>query len=308
MTGSNKLSVLAACATLSFGPLAMAADDSVLTNEDVIALTGAGLPAKVIVAKINSSAVDFDTSVEELVALAEAGVDADVLEAMAQGENAGAEDQASSGTIRVGASRAANVRSNFRGTLCEAPGIFLEQDGELVDIDATTAAQTRTGSGVLSNLTYGIVSTKSKAAIRGMQANSRTSQASPAFWFCFEEAEAGLSYQTTGAVNPSEFLLVAFKVNRKRRERTFEIGKFNVWTGGQAGTPPKQLRDVTYEKVKPGVYRVEVMDPLEPGEYGFYYAGQGSLSGFGIVAMAPGATGGGGGGGSKIFAFGVEDA
>ena len=286
---------------LAFGMAATAADDTVLTNADVIELTGAGLPPKVIVAKINSSAGDFDTSVEALLALAEAGVDADVLEAMAQGGNGGAEGNAPSGTIRVGASRAANVRSNFRGTLCEAPGIFLEKDGALVDLDATTTAQTRTGSGVLSNLTYGIVSTKSKAAIRGMQANSRTSQASPAFWFCFEEAEAGLSYQTSGAVNPSEFLLVSFKVNQRRRERTFEIGKFNVWTGGQAGTPPKQLRDVTYEKVKAGVFRVEVAQPLDPGEYGFYYAGQGSLSGFGFVAMAPGA-----GGGGKIFAFGVE--
>ena len=293
--------VLVAAAVCS---VALASDDAVLTNEDVVALTKAGLPAKVIIAKINSSETDFDTSVDQLVALSNSGVDADILEAMAQGGNAGSAAQGAApvaGTVRVGASRAANVRSNFRGTLCESPGIFIEEDGKLMDMDATTTAQTRTGSGVLSSLTYGIVSTKSKAALRGTRANTRTAQTQPAFWFCFEEAEAGLSYQTGGAVSPSEFLLVEFKVHAKRRERTFELGKFNVWTGSQSGAPPKQLREVTYEKVQPGVFRVNVLGRLDPGEYGFYYAGQAALSSFG-VAMA----GASGGGSSKIFAFGVE--
>jgi len=152
------------------------------------------------------------------------------------------------------------------------------------------------------------VSTKSKAAVRGTRANTRTAQERPVFWFCFEEAEAGFSYQTSGAVSPSEFLLVEFVVNARRRERVFEIGKFNVWTGSQAGAPPKQLREVSYEKVKPGVYRSHVQGALDPGEYGFYYAGQASLSGFGIgVAMAVGGVGAPSAGSSKIFAFGVED-
>ena len=56
--------------------------DSALTNEDIARLTKAGLSAEVIIAKIGSSPTDFDTSVDQLVALGEAGVDNSVIAAM----------------------------------------------------------------------------------------------------------------------------------------------------------------------------------------------------------------------------------
>ena len=66
-------------------PLPMAAftQEEVLDNEDIVNLTEAGLPAAVIVAKIESTATAFDTSTEELVALVQRGVHAEVLAAMA---------------------------------------------------------------------------------------------------------------------------------------------------------------------------------------------------------------------------------
>ena len=65
-------------------PAAAFGQTEVLDNEDIVNLTEVGLPAEVIVAKIESTATTFDTSVEKLVALAEAGVHADVLAAMAK--------------------------------------------------------------------------------------------------------------------------------------------------------------------------------------------------------------------------------
>ena len=67
-------------------PLPMAAftQEEVLDNEDIVNLTEAGLPAAVIVAKIESTATAFDTTAEELVALVQRGVHADVLAAMAK--------------------------------------------------------------------------------------------------------------------------------------------------------------------------------------------------------------------------------
>ena len=56
--------------------------EEVLTNAEVVALTEAGLPAALIVAKIAATRTDFDTSVEQLVSLSAAGVDAGVIEAM----------------------------------------------------------------------------------------------------------------------------------------------------------------------------------------------------------------------------------
>ena len=66
---------------VGLSPGAAGADDA-LTNEDVIRLTEAGIGAPVIVARIRAFPTAFDLSVDQLVALAEAGVDDDVLAAM----------------------------------------------------------------------------------------------------------------------------------------------------------------------------------------------------------------------------------
>lgn len=76
----------------SAAELVAAAEDA-LTNADIVALTEAGLSASVIVAKIESSATEFDTSVEGLVALAGAGVADTVVAAMvASGHRRGGAD------------------------------------------------------------------------------------------------------------------------------------------------------------------------------------------------------------------------
>ena len=286
-------------ATTAFGQ-----DSEVLTNEDVVRLTQSGLPGSVIVAKIGTSSTDFDTSVDALVALSEAGVDPEVLEAMTKAgvSPAPAADPPAAGPLEVvtgaRASQVANVASSFEGTPCERPGIFLSDEGSMVDLELTQPTSTKTGSGVLSGLTYGIKSTKSKAMIRGARSQVRTNQRQLTFYFCFEEAQAGLSYQTTGAVNPSEFLLIAFDVLRKKNQRSFVTGKLNAWTGAQGGSPPKQLRQVEYTKLAPGVYEV-TSESLDPGEYAFYYGGgQTTLVGFFGASFSTGS--------GKIFAFGVD--
>ncbi len=65
-------------------PMAAFIQEEILDNEDIVNLTEAGLPAAVIVAKIESTATAFDTTSEELVALVQRGVHADVLAAMAK--------------------------------------------------------------------------------------------------------------------------------------------------------------------------------------------------------------------------------
>lgn len=57
-------------------------DETVLTNKDILRLTQVGLGAEVIITKIKVSATAFDTSVEQLVALKEAGVEDSVIAAM----------------------------------------------------------------------------------------------------------------------------------------------------------------------------------------------------------------------------------
>ena len=71
--------------------------EEVLTNADVVALSESGLPASVIITKIEGTKADFDTSVEQLVALSEGGVDGSVIEAMMNKGKAPSANTATSG-------------------------------------------------------------------------------------------------------------------------------------------------------------------------------------------------------------------
>lgn len=279
--------------------------DEVLTNDYVVRMVRAGLSSEVIIAKIANSETDFDTSVDALIALAEAEVPNDIVSAMTGGVPAPAAAAAPAPPVVAGgghvvvqnaASQAANVRTNFAGTPCSSPGIFVETPEGLREIDPTSYSQSKTKGAVVSRLTYGIKSIKSVSVVRGTTANTRI-QGEPVFLFCFEESETGLSYETKGATSPSEFLLVELTVNPKKSQRELVTGKLNVWVGGQSGAPPKALREVAYEKLAPGVYRVTPRSVLGAGEYGIYYAGSAPLSTYGF-GLAPA-----GGGGGKIFTF-----
>ena len=65
-------------------PPASGQEADVLGNADIVTLTEAGLSAAAIVAVIEASGTDFDISVAQLAALAEAGVETAVIEAMAR--------------------------------------------------------------------------------------------------------------------------------------------------------------------------------------------------------------------------------
>ena len=117
--------------------------EDVLTNADVVTLTDDGLPATVIVDRIAAMRTDFDTSVDQLVALLEAGVEAGVLEAMiASGSRDVPGGAAPSGgmpavagdTRAGGASRAGEADAGAPGT------VFRDCDGcpQMVVIPAGT--------------------------------------------------------------------------------------------------------------------------------------------------------------------------
>ncbi len=277
---------------------ASARAQEVLTNDGVLKLHGAGLPAAVILAKIRASQTSFDTSVEALVALSEAGVPQEVIAEMAGASSApAAADQ--SIVVRQGASAAPNVAAQFGGTPCQTPGIFVDESGQLREIEPTTYTMGKSGGFFLSQITYGIKSMKSKAIIQGTTSNTRVDGGTPTFFFCFEETETGLSYETKGATNPSEFLLVEFEVKHDKGYRAFVAGKLNLWAGATSGAPPKVLRETGYEKQAPGVYKVTPRVVLSPGEYGFYYAGSAPLATYGFAPATAS-------GGNKIFTFRVN--
>lgn len=278
----------------------------VLTNDDVVKMHKVGLSESVIVAKIEGSQTDFDTSVDALVALAETGINDEVIAAMAGGGSSG-ETGASHQVVTHGGSltvgQKATVQPNapvrFDDPHCPAPGIFVEEsDGEVRMLEASAYSGAQTKGLLKSRLTYGIMSVKSKALIQGIESHNKITVGNAVFYFCFEEAQTGLSYETSGATTPSQFLLVKLDINEKERARTLVTGKMNSYTGGYAGPPAKFRTDFKYEKLAPGVYKVKAGN-LVSGEYCFFYTGSPTATAATTYGFAS-ASGGG-----KVFDFSV---
>jgi len=96
--------------------------DEVLTNEKVITMTQAGLPASIVVNKIRSSKTNFDTSTDELIRLKNAKVPDDIINAMVE-----ALSNASISTSRTGAGDVSKTDPNDPLATHEA-GIYLFEE------------------------------------------------------------------------------------------------------------------------------------------------------------------------------------
>lgn len=281
---TGPLAALAAAFAFHAGALAAAEQEDreeVLGNDDVVALVAAGVDNDVIVAKIDATATAFDTSVATLIALSEAGVDAGVLEAMAR------------------ATRPAPPPSEFAGTPCPGPGVYVDVGDALFALDMDTVA--RIGDGGLvataADVAYGILPTRASATIAGAAAALRTTSPRPEFWFCLPAPAA--AFDAPAGVDALGFVLVAHKVSRRRDERRFDLARFWLF-GASMGPSRRSLRPVAFTEVAPNVFQATPEAPLAPGEYGFYYAAVPSLAAYEYLAVGEGIAG-------RVFSFGVDE-
>ena len=181
----------------------MADEEEVLTNDDILIMTQAGLAERVIVAKIMASETDFDITREQLVALSRASVEASVLEAMVV-KSVPSAARRTPGTYA----------QRFEGTPCTASGLFVEKEGALRPVNPQVP-QIQSGNNVLTAVTWGIFAGRAKAAIRGARSDTRTSSRMPTFWFYPEDSVIPADPGTT--VDPREFLLVVLKASERWR-------------------------------------------------------------------------------------------
>ena len=246
----------------------------VLTNQTVVTMTKAGLPKSLILAKIQNSNTNFDVSVDAMILLKKQGVDDDVLTAMAT--------KGSTGNIISASSANINGLSKNEVLLTKAEsGIYSvdEKTGDPIEMDASVFSNSKTGSGILTAVTYGIAKTKQKAILSGAQANLQLSAKKPVFYFVFPHRAPGeLGSQNSenvgfynNASSPNEFMLVKFKVSGK--ERQIVTGSFNDYVGFSGGIDDKNKVPYRSVKISPGLYKVFFEAPLPSGEYAFVFAG-----------------------------------
>lgn len=268
-----------------------------LDNSKVVDLTKVGLGEEAVIAKIKSSATQFDVSTEALIALKNAGVSSPVIAAMIEASNG------------ANVSANATVSSDSPDPRVPHPsGVYLLADWlappKMQVIDPTTSNQTKTGGFLGYALTGGIASMSFRTVVPNAHARTTTQQARPTFYFYFDQAGRSLSNGGSSAIwsagavtSPNEFSLVRFKVKDDRREA--RVGKFNIG-GAKSGVMDEDRIPMIYTAIVPGVYEVKPDRDLPVGEYGFIYSSSSGGGGIGLAGVGAMT--------SRIFDFSVAAA
>lgn len=264
-----------------------------LTNDDIIKMTKFQFGEAVIISKIRTSQCRFDTEMQALVGLKEAGVSDTVIQAMVE---AGAARRASDAAQAACKKSPPPDPNDPRSP--HDPGIFvLREDREgsrMVQLEPTAYAQGKTGGVFASAMTYGIAKVKWKAVVRGGKASIRTSEPQPTFYFYFDQKASSMDFAVPwlawfgGVSSPNQFVLARFEAKKDTRELV--VGEWGAYSAS-TGTRGKDMVEFDFEKLAPGIYKVRPRADLRPGEYCFFYVS---------ANMAYGA------GGGQLFDIGVN--
>lgn len=227
-------------------------DEPPLTNEDIVRLTRSGLPASVILLKIETTATAFDASVDALVRLAKARVAPEVVRVMtrvAAGLPAEPPEPVESepDTPEV---REETALVELEPDAPEAREVVAPQDLDLPEGGACGGGLALLlEGGALSRLDRHEVDGVAEVDTRipGLRSVARTGQRRPTFFFCVPDA---------GLESSDVYGLAGFSLIRLGREGGDRIGveATSEWISSR-------------DEVAPGVFQVESGEEFGPGEY-----------------------------------------
>jgi hypothetical protein len=262
-----------------------------VTPDDVLTMMSAGLSDPIILSKIHQHNTPVDLSTEELVRLKKAKVSDAVIQELIDPTTAVAAPTAAPSVVvqnsLLGKTAAASGATPGVGDIAGNPndpltlhdsGIYVyttSHDGKpsMIELERTAYQGAKTGGLFTSAVTYGIAKAKSKAIIPGKAASIRIGDATPVFYFYFDEKAAGLSnssyFSGQNISNPNQFALI--RLDTDKNSRSAEIGEFSMW-GSSSGNNHKDVVAFKSERLKPGLYKVTLSSALKPGEYCFMAA------------------------------------
>jgi hypothetical protein len=227
-----------------------------MTNQDVTEMVSAGFSDGLIVDKIHAaSATNFDTSLETLKALQAAKVSDAVMRAMINPKPV------------VDTQTSANADFNDPASHHD-PGIYMyakTEDGMKMTFLEPTVYQGATAGGAAWMFSFGAAKARVKAVVRGAHAALKSDDSNMAFYFYFNDSNAGFGYEGV-PTSPNEFTLLKFEQKSDSRETVVaSVQGFHASVG-----PEKKANTAfTFTKIKPGVYKVTPTTSLAPGEYCF---------------------------------------
>jgi hypothetical protein len=233
----------------------LAAQAEALDNAAIVALSKAGLGAAPILAKVRQAPCGYDTSPTALIALKQASVPEPVIVAMI-------ERCAGGGPARATAPSG------------QAAGIYLA-DGPDADARLTLlrpAAQSSTKMVGNGSILFPHIM---RLIVPGPWARLVSPGPRPVFHFQFDAANRQVGgfgeVASNAAQSPSEFSLVRFRAEGGNRQ--VPIGRAEPYMQ-ISGIDPKNTLPFTVTELGGGGFRVEMAQPLEPGEYGFVLLGE----------------------------------
>ncbi|WP_297762869.1 hypothetical protein [uncultured Muriicola sp.] len=241
---------------LSFASLGLAQET--ITNESVIQMVELGFDDFMIIDKINNSDVKFDASISALGKMKDAGVSSEVLSLIM-----------------------AKSRQNTKSKT----GIYYTNSSGEQEIIQPSVFSGSNSNAAAQKLVSGLINSKEKAQLPGIQSNNVLSTSSPEFTFIFDPSVTEVDNMQnsqggdTGifnwwfrmASNPNEFVLVKLTVKERKNLREIITGK-NSWITSSSGIDPKYALNFNIETIEGNKFKV-TPDALEPGEYCFIYQG-----------------------------------
>jgi len=231
-----------------------------LTNESVAQLASAGLPDRLVIAKIKAAkSVHFDTSPAGLKALSAAGIHEDIIEAMISREDAGRVDSSPQPTASaVPASNPDDPMSPHE------VGVYFVKDGKMLAIDPEVF-QGEKHTGMLKMMaTQGFAKMQLKSILRGAHAPTQIADPNPTFYFYFgkEDASPAISFSPEPK-SLREYLLVKLEVTKEDR-------LLETLEGSNMNAAAKSAVKFNYSEIAARAYKVTPNTPLAPGEYCFF--------------------------------------
>jgi hypothetical protein len=288
--------------------------NEVLNNKSIIELSSAGMSKKIILSKIENSTCKFTTDTKSLISLKKSGVDEEIIDAMVNKMSA-APATASSGSAAASSSKPAASSSPKSTTETDAvsytpsassskaigmlkqegSGIYYYQasEGKIYELDPTVFSQAKNNSWATA-LSYGFAKSSKVMSVSGSEANVQFKTPSPVFYFYFDPENKSLNAQAptwfASVSSPNEFLLIKFENKKVKNSRAVTTASANAYEQAQ-GIDDKFKTAFKFKKLEKGIYELYFEKGLEPGEYGFMYAG---------------ATATNGGSSPRVYDFGVK--
>lgn len=219
-----------------------------LTNKTILELQDLGFGSEVIVAKINNTPGEYDTSIEALQALKTKNVPPAVLAAMIN-----------------------------KSEITVPTGIFFKSPEDKKKRINPLAFTGRKSNYLAAAFTYGIASNKSYAYLLGHTSPNIINIDDQVFEFKFDENTnsdpTSSNFFFMKASSPKDFVLVKLFSNDKKNHRGVKVGEFGGFNGNHSGIQGDEVINFAVSDEGEGRYRVRAVPALDSGEYCFIFQG-----------------------------------